>query len=420
MTDDASPHGAREGRPSPGRLVAVSHQATLTGAPIMLAHLLAWIRRHTDVELRIAVMEDGPLRRRFEEAGPVTVVDRGRLGSALRLVERGLAEIELARLQRASRWARLRSQLWRLGRSDVLYLNSLASIEAAQYFQPTALRVAHVHELEVAVRLWPAEARRQFRKIPDLWIAASTAVLDMLVDELGVPADRVRVHHEFIDVDEWIGRASDPVEPQRRRAALGIPADATVVMGSGTLDWRKGPDLFVQLAAEVQRRTPNPVHFVWVGGEVDSRDWVRVHADLRRSGTPNVHFVGPRTDPAPWFAMADVFALTSREDPFPLVCLEHAALGHPIVTYRNGGIVELLEAAGPAAAAGVVDHLDVAALAARTLDLLASSRRRSVAGQELRSRVLQRHDVDVAAPGLLADLVTFGSSGGHPAPLRWS
>ncbi len=117
-----------------------------------------------------------------------------------------------------------------------------------------------------------------------------------------------------------------------------------------------------------------------------------------------MHFVGVRPDPLPWFAMADVFALPSREDPFPLVCLEHAAMGHPLVTYRNGGIVELLEAAGPAAATGVVDHLDVGAMADSVLDFLSSERLSDRAGAELRERVLSHHDVSVAAPALLAEL----------------
>lgn len=101
--------------------------------------------------------------------------------------------------------------------------------------------------------------------------------------------------------------------------------------------------------------------------------------------------------------MADVFALTSREDPFPLVALECAARAKPIVTYRNGGTPELLVAAGPEAALGVIDHLDVSAMAGHVRDLLDTDRLRKEAGRH-EDRVLGVHDVAVAAPRLWADL----------------
>src|SRR5690606_23667406 len=112
-------------------------------------------------------------------------------------------------------------------------------------------------------------------------------------------------------------------------------------------------------------------------------------------------------DPMPWFAMADVFALTSREDPYPLVCLENATLGTPIVTYRNGGMPELLEAAGPEAALGIIDYLDVGAMATRIIELLTSEDLSKKAGTQLRDRVMAVHDVDVAAPKLAADLMAL-------------
>jgi glycosyltransferase involved in cell wall biosynthesis len=186
-------------------------------------------------------------------------------------------------------------------------------------------------------------------------------------------------------------------------------------MGAGTIDWRKGADLFVQLATEVRRRTREPVHAVWVGGDLTGPDMERLRSDIERTGaTPYVHFVGVKPDPLPWFALADVFVLTSREDPFPLVCLEQAAMGHPVVTYRNGGIPELLDAAGPEAARGIVDHLDVGAMADRVIDLLGSVELRTTAGEQLKAEVLRNHDVSVAAPRLFDDLAAL-CDGRRPA-----
>lgn len=53
-----------------------------------------------------------------------------------------------------------------------------------------------------------------------------------------------------------------------------------------------------------------------------------------------IHLVPVKTDAKPYFEMADVFFLSSREDPFPLVMLEAASLGIPMVGFRGTGGIE--------------------------------------------------------------------------------
>lgn len=388
------------------RLLAVTHETTITGAPMNLLHLVRWITEHTDIEVHVLALQDGPIRDRFEAVTEVTVLDRSSLAGAAKALQQGLHHLGSRRAWRSVAAARLTPQLRHLRDVDVVYLNSLGSLEILPYLPLAGMVVSHVHELGVATRTQRPHIQELLRSGPDLWIAASDAVRQMLLSEVGLPDDAVRVHHEFIDAVGVAEREISPREVSRLRRSYRIPADAAIVMGAGTIDWRKGPDLFIQLATEVRRRTREPVHFVWMGGDLETIDMVRLHSDLDRAGADNVLFAGIRADPVPWFAAADVFALTSREDPFPLVCLEHAAMGHPIVTYRNGGMPELLETAGPAAATGVVDYLDVGAMATRVLTLLEDEDLRQTAGGELRRRVLGHHDVSVAAPALLRDLET--------------
>lgn len=387
------------------RLLAVSHEATITGAPMNLLHLLRWARDHTDIETHTLIVRDGPMVGRFEEVGEVTVLDRSSISSALGLAEAGLNRLGSTRAWRPLALARMAPQVRHLQGFDLAYFNSLTSITTAPFLPDVGVRVSHVHELQVAVRSWqPARERELFRTVPDHWIAASGAVQQMLCEELGIAPARVSLHHEFIDTEAVIRRRVGLREIEALRREVRIPHDAPIVMGAGTIDWRKGPDLFVQLATEVRRRTREPVAFVWLGGTLEGSDWERLRSDVERTGADHVHFIGTRWDPMPWFHAADVFVLTSREDPYPLVALEHAALGHPIVSYRTGGIGELLEPAGPEAATGMVDHLDVGAMAERVLMFLDDDTRRTAAGRQLRERVVAHHDVSVAAPRLLAEL----------------
>lgn len=386
------------------RLLAVTHAATITGAPMNLSHFLGWLSRNTDIEVHTVSLEHGPLLRRFEQAGPVTVIDRTRRAKLLTMAQIGTGRLDLQPLSRRIERYRVGTQLGHLEGYDVAYFNSATSVLIAPFLPPTRLMVSHVHELQVALRTMTPRDLGLLTGLPDAWIAASNPVREMLVGEFGLPAERVCRHDEFIDTSAFdADRVSlRAIESCRRRHF--IPPDVAVVVGSGTLDWRKGPDLFVQLACAVRRRTRRPVHFVWVGGEHEGTDWQRVRSDRERAGADHVHFVTTADDPAPFFAMADVFALTSREDPLPLVCLEAAALGTPLVTYRNGGIPGLLEAAGPDAAAGIADHLDLDGLADAVLELLHSDERRKAAAHQVQARVLSHHSLDVAAPRLLADL----------------
>lgn len=387
------------------RILAVTHEASFTGAPILFASFLEWVREHTDTEIHTIVMAKGPMLHRFEELGPVTVLDGSSAATAMVLAERGLVQLGSRRIGPSIQQLRIRPKLARVGPADLVYLNSFTSIEVLPHLRHGGAVVSHVHELPFAIRSYPRpEMLEVLRDGPDAWIAVCGEVKDMLGSLIGAAEDRIHVHHPFIDAARIDGADVSQSETVRIRKRLGIPADARVVMGSGTTDWRKGPELFVQLAAEVRRRSSLPIHFVWVGGETSGPYWERVRTDLERTAADHVHFVGAKADPIPWFAMADVFALTSHEDPFPLVCQEHALLGHPVVTYRNGGIVDLLSAAGPEAARGIVDHLDVGGMAEAILHFLNSPEAAATAGRQLRDEVLTNHDRSESAARLYRDL----------------
>jgi glycosyltransferase involved in cell wall biosynthesis len=95
---------------------------------------------------------------------------------------------------------------------------------------------------------------------------------------------------------------------------------------------------------------------------------------------------------------ADVFVLTSREDPYPLVCLEAAALEKPIVCFAGaGGMPEFVEND----CGFVVPYLDIAAMGDHVVSLLDAPDLRVVIGRAARRKVSERHDVGKAAPRIL-------------------
>jgi glycosyltransferase involved in cell wall biosynthesis len=123
------------------------------------------------------------------------------------------------------------------------------------------------------------------------------------------------------------------------RAELGLGPDTRIVLGCGVRHPRKGLDLFVQLAARVRARSTAPPHFLWLGGdELPTEFKLFVEHDIALLGLgASISLAAETADPERYFLAADVFALTSRDDPFPCVVHEAMACALPVVAFSDAG-----------------------------------------------------------------------------------
>jgi len=120
------------------------------------------------------------------------------------------------------------------------------------------------------------------------------------------------------------------------RDKLNLNHQAKIVVNSGFADLRKGFDLFIQIAKAAVKRDDS-FHFVWLGNiEAGLNNWVL--RDIQDTALmKHIHIVPFTLEISLYLEGADVFAMTSREDPFPSVVLESLALGTPVVGFENGG-----------------------------------------------------------------------------------
>jgi glycosyltransferase involved in cell wall biosynthesis len=226
------------------------------------------------------------------------------------------------------------------------------------------------------------------------YIAVSQAVEDNLVTNHGISRSDIHRIYEPVVSPAGSVRSSAAAAAPALRAQLGIPPDAFVVGGCGTMDWRKSPDIFLQVAHRVAHGGPPcPVHFVWVGGQGSGHELHALMYDAERLRIGQiVHFVGPRSDPLTYFSLFDSFLLTSREDPFPLVCLEAAVLASPIICFEDaGGMPEFVDED----AGFVVPYLDASRAADCILTLARSEGLRHSLGSCAAAKVRARHDIGV-------------------------
>ena len=128
------------------------------------------------------------------------------------------------------------------------------------------------------------------------------------------------------------------------RSRLGAVHNAPLILAVGYADRRKGVDLFVRAALTVLSHKPDAL-FVWIGHWDEE---LRCEVDVLIKGrTESFRFLGYEPDTASYHAAADVYALASREDPFPNVVLESFDAGVPVVAFaETGGGAQLVSRVG--------------------------------------------------------------------------
>ncbi|QSN60231.1 MULTISPECIES: glycosyltransferase family 4 protein [unclassified Caballeronia] len=202
----------------------------------------------------------------------------------------------------------------------------------------------------------------------DRMVAVSDAVARTL-EERGIGRERVSVV-----LNGAVGAPRLTCRPAARPVHMKRPS---VVCVAGMYR-RKGIADLLKAFAIVREQTAHQrdfiaephLYLIGDGPERESMEALAAELGLQSA----VHFTGFVTDPRPYLANADVFALLSHQDPCPLVIAEAREAGCAILATRVGGIPELLDGGG----AGVlVAPGDPAQAAAKLRWLLLDSQARS-------------------------------------------
>lgn len=158
----------------------------------------------------------------------------------------------------------------------------------------------------------------------DLVLAVSEATRGQLIDQLGLPADRVMLAHTGVSPD-WLRQRRHPRDPSDHYEFR--------LVFIGSLSSEKDP----MAAIEAVGRVEVPVRLRFVG---DGPLRARLEAKGAEVIGGRVEFTGAVTDVAPHLAWADALVLTSRTEGLPGVVLEASAAGVPVIAGRVGGVAE--------------------------------------------------------------------------------
>ncbi len=341
---------------------------------MFLLHLLRWLRKETKQEFELLLGRGGSLEQEF---AMVTTVH-----TPQSLVQR--------------------PDLFR--EFGLIYSNTCFNgplLESLPYGDTPI--VTHVHELDYGINAAGAKNIAQVLRQTNHYFACTKMVARRLCERFRISEERISVHYEMVSTEAvTVESAEESAETHRKQ--YDIPKDAFVVTGCGTMDLRKAPDLFIQVAAQLHRKIGHllPLRFFWIGKSHDPALDRTIRHDIQRLGLQaQIKFVGELAAPHGLLALSDLFCVTSREDPFPLVMLEAAALAKPILCFDGaGGAVEFCASGG----GFVVPYLDTAAMADKCGELMKSSALLKEAGHKGEQTVRTRFIVETIAPALWADL----------------
>jgi glycosyltransferase involved in cell wall biosynthesis/GT2 family glycosyltransferase len=283
------------------KVLFVSHETTLTGAPIQLLHLVRRLHKE-GWNLLVAAPESGPISDSLAADGVPLLIHPGLLE------EPGHEKLR-----------ELTAQF------EVVVANTIISWAAVRAAHLEGKRVIwYLHETLVAVRL--------IRQIPEMGPTLELATL------LVAPTRQTaRIFEGLTQTPiEVVPYGIPPVAAVDR---TGADASATFIT-AGSLEPRKGQDILVAAVKKLPAKIRAAARFKVVGRHLDFPFFEKVRASA--TGLSNVEFTGERdhAQSLALLAAADGLICSSRDETMPITILEAMSLGKVIISADVGGIAE--------------------------------------------------------------------------------
>ncbi|SAL04508.1 Spore coat protein SA [Caballeronia calidae] len=394
--------GDRFGSARP-KVIVVSHDASRTGAPVVALNICQQLSARADV---IAILlAGGPLVENFRQGCCETLV------------------LEKPEMRHAVVLARLIRDIRERVKVDHAIVNSTESRMMVKPLVDQGVRVLFlVHEYisYLHSRTSTDEAINQASVV----VVSSRPVLeDAINDDTRTALERavlLRQGKSVIPPSEAESaeaakrlrgiddREEAPDTVDRVKALLeSITPRPRLVLGAGTVQFRKGVDLFFAVGLALRRHAPDDnTLFVWVGHDNESDLSYTAclsmqMRELERAGG-NAKLFGVTSRLEELYGLADIFLLPSRMDPLPNVAIDAMTVGLPVLCFEGaGGIPEVLadSAHGEVSVAPFSDVAEVA----RRLDALAhDSHLRDAVGAENRRIAQDAFDMNAYVERLVA------------------
>jgi glycosyltransferase involved in cell wall biosynthesis len=373
------------------KILFISHDGSRTGAPLVLLNLLNYIKDHTQINCALILLNGGSYSNEFSEAVNGSMVIGVPKGGRLNRLKFYLRAF-IIHYQKPRKFA----NPWKIfkGSYDFVYANTIVSASFGYQLSKknNTKFILHLHEHDYSKKAY----YRNWNQSIDYtsvfkFIAVSNYSKRVYSEYWNLPLDKLTVVNEFINIQN----IKTPTRYKADiRTELSLQANF-VVGGCGVGSWRKGFDIFISLC-KFSKKHGKSWDFLWVGG-ISNDQLAQLEYEQNRMEIGNLFLTGETDSPQNYLNILDVFVLTSREDPFPLVCLEAATLEKPIVLFDDvGGMTEFVETD-----AGItVPYCDLVGMFEALIYLEQNPEEKQLLGKRAAEKV-NNYDVNVLAPKIL-------------------
>jgi len=283
-------------------LLFVSHDLSLSGAPMMLFHAAVWCRQH-GIFVTVMAPEDGPLRANYEAQGIPLIVDP-------------LVETEHESFPAFAR------------HFDCVVANTIR----------TSAVVSALKNEEVPVVWWLHEpgsvGEHYLREEPKLRAAMPMA------DLLFAPSERTAsIYRPYTESPVKCLRNAIPDIEGQPFANDGSSPLRFLLLAS--VEPRKGQDVFVKALALLPKEARKAAQFEIAGRILDPDFWPSIDAIAKQIENLTVTGALSHAEAIGSLTAADVIVSPSRDEAMPTVTiLEAMSLGRAIITSNVGGAAE--------------------------------------------------------------------------------
>jgi glycosyltransferase involved in cell wall biosynthesis len=334
------------------QVVLVSHDCYRHGAQFLAMNLARVFAEDFGYRVHMIVLGDGPMKADF--AKWATIYD--------------LAGVDPQGPEAQSLAQRLFEQGARLAVCNTAVSGRIVPTLNQAGFKTISL----IHELANVIRQYGLETTVQaIAAQADQVIFPAAFVADAFEQFATLQPNKRIINPQGLYKHNPKGRSASAKAEARKnlRQRFGLASDAPIVLGVGYADKRKGFDLFIEAGVRLLKQRPD-AWFIWVGTPAEPVWMQQAKSAAVEAGVMD-RFILPGfdEDTSVYYAGADVFALTSREDPFPSVVLESLDCGMPVIGFaETGGMTNLIRDCGGI----VVDPFDVGAYADAILEAIES------------------------------------------------
>jgi len=333
-------------------VLVVTHDLSRTGAPILALNLVAEFSK-TNFVISVS-LGDGELKDNFES----------------------LSGLHFSLDDREKNFSSVLDRICEINRPRAVFINSIVSSRCVEATNRNGLpSILLIHEFLSYSKIKPGmrEAINQATTI----VFSSKIVLKDYEQSRLLDQESIRksvVIHQGISAIPQHGDYRKSVDynfQEKIDYLLSSPhIDAPqLVVGVGSVQFRKGVDLFIEVARQVRSKPglENTV-FAWIGDGYDPyMDYaysVYLNDQIYRSSLRrHLKIIDSSSSVRYAIDRCSVFCLTSRLDPLPNVALDAISAGKPISYFdKASGLSELFESF-PVMNAGEVPYLDVTMMA---------------------------------------------------------